>query len=69
MILTFDPRYRFHNRHTVRDQIMLRFEEQKLKVKVVIEQILGMVSFTADMWTARNNAAFLSLTIHYVNKD
>ena len=28
-----------------------------------------MVSFTANMWIARNNATFLDLTIHYVNKD
>ncbi|CAJ0855588.1 12737_t:CDS:2 [Entrophospora sp. SA101] len=61
--------YRFHGRTTIHDHIMLRFQEQKNKVKATIKQISRKVSLTSDMWTANNNKAFLSLTIHYVDND
>ena len=67
MISKFDPRYQFHNRHAIKDQIMILFQEKKEQVKSVISQIPGKIAFTTDMWTASNNAAFLSLTIHYVD--
>jgi hypothetical protein len=69
MISVFDTRYRFHNRTTIHDYIMLKFEEQKVKVKATIQQISRKVSLTSDMWTANNNKAFLSLTIHYIDND
>ncbi|CAJ0753236.1 18507_t:CDS:1, partial [Entrophospora sp. SA101] len=69
MISTFDSRYRFHNGQTIHDTIISRYEEQKNKVKISIQQIIGKVSLTSDMWTASNNKAFLSLTIHYVDDN
>ena len=41
--------------------------KEKKEVKLVISNIPGKASFTADMWTATNGTAFLSLTIHYIN--
>ena len=67
MITKFDPRYQFHNRHTIKDRIMKLFQDKKEHVKLVINQIPGKVSFTSDVWTASNGTAFLSLTIHYVD--
>jgi len=67
MISTFDPRYRFHNRHTIKDRIIKLYEETKEQVKSVISNIPGKAAFTSDMWTASNGTAFLSLTIHYID--
>ncbi len=36
MINTFDFKYLFYNRHTLKDQIILCFEEKKIQVKVII---------------------------------
>ena len=69
MVNTFDPKYRFHNRHTLKDQITIYFEGKKIQVKAMINQISGKVAFTADMWTSINNSAFLSLTIHYTDTN
>jgi len=69
MISKFDPRYRFHNRQTTKEQIMNQFNDKKTQVKNLIAGILGKVSFTSDMWTASNSDAFLSLTIHYVDNN
>jgi hypothetical protein len=62
VIKTFDPRYGFHNRETTKQQIINLFEEK-------ITQIPGKVSLTSDMWTASNNDAFLSLTIHFIDNN
>ncbi|CAG8685125.1 9397_t:CDS:2 [Cetraspora pellucida] len=67
MISNFDPRYRFHNRHTLKDNIVELYEKKKVNIKLVLNNILGKVSFTSDIWTAANKIAFLSLTIHYID--
>ena len=67
MIAKFDPRYRFHNRHTTKDQIVALFQNKREQVRLVLNQIPGKIALTSDMWTASNNHAFLSLTIYYVN--
>jgi len=69
IVNTFDPKYCFHNRHTLKDQIMIYFEGKKIQVKAMINQISEKVTFTADMWTSINNSAFLSLTIHYTDTN
>jgi len=40
-----------------------------MDIKKTIAQILKKVSLTSDMWTASNNDAFLSLTIHFVDNN
>ena len=67
MIAKFDPRYRFHNRYTTKDQIVALFQNKREQVRLVLNQIPGKIALTSDMWTASNNHAFLSLTIYYVN--
>ena len=67
MIAKFDPRYRFHNRHTTKDQIIVLFQNKREQVKLVLSKIPEKIALTSDMWTASNNKAFLSLTIHYVD--
>ena len=46
---------------------MALYYEKKEEVKLVINKIPGKAAFTADMWTATNGIAFLSLTIHYID--
>ena len=69
MIAKFDSRYQFHNRHSLKENIVSLFEEKLEVVKLVVQQIPGKVAFTSDMWTASNNTSFLSLTIHYVDSS
>jgi hypothetical protein len=40
-------------------------------VKTFLEDLTGTsgVSFTSDMWTARNHQSFLSITIHYITAN
>jgi len=69
MIAKFDPRYRFHNRHTLKENIINLFDEKLKVVKLVVRQIPGKVALTSDMWTASNSSSFLSLTLHYVDSS
>jgi len=49
MIAKFDPRYRFHNRHTLKDNIVDLYKEKLEIIKLVVQQIPGKVAFTSDM--------------------
>jgi hypothetical protein len=69
MIAKFDPRYRFHSRHTLKDNIVDLFKEKLEVVTLAVQQIPGKVALTSDMWTASNSSSFLSLTIHYVDSS
>ena len=46
---------------------MALYYEKKEEIKLVINKIPGKAAFTADMWTATNGIAFLSLTMHYID--
>ncbi|CAB4477506.1 unnamed protein product [Rhizophagus irregularis] len=67
MIAKFDLRYRFHNRHTLKDNIVNLFKEKLEIVKVAVRQISGKAALISNMWTASNSSLFLSLsTFHYI---
>src|SRR4051794_20399864 len=67
MISTFNPRYHFHNQHTIKDKIIRLYKEKKEQVKLIMSNILRKAAFILDMWTASNRIVFLSLTIHYID--
>ncbi|CAJ0864714.1 595_t:CDS:2, partial [Entrophospora sp. SA101] len=55
MISTFDSRYRFHNGQTIHDTIISRYEEQKNKVKISIQQIIALQMLQVDNANVRRN--------------
>ncbi|CAG8653042.1 24909_t:CDS:2, partial [Cetraspora pellucida] len=69
IIKKFDPCYQFHNCYTEKNHVITLFENKREKIKLVLLQILGKVLFTSNMWIALNSAAFLSLTIHFVDSS
>ncbi|CAB4391727.1 unnamed protein product [Rhizophagus irregularis] len=70
MITKFDLRYRFHNQHTLKDNIVNLFKEKLEIVKVAVRQISGKVALISNMWTASNSSLFLSLsTFYYIDSS
>ncbi|CAJ0764857.1 24618_t:CDS:2, partial [Entrophospora sp. SA101] len=61
MISTFDSRYRFHNGQTIHDTIISRYEEQKNKVKISIQQIIEInyLSPEIDIVTRWNSTFYM----------
>jgi len=65
----FCPRYTIPERHQVKDYIIDKFNNQRIKIINELHKIEGRYSLTADMWTSINKEAFLGLTLHYVDSN
>ncbi|CAB4377038.1 unnamed protein product [Rhizophagus irregularis] len=48
---------------------MTYYEEDKVKMKALLKDLPGKVSFTMDCWTSPSTKSFLSITAHFINKE
>jgi len=48
---------------------MAYYETEKVKMKDILKDLLGKVSFTTDCWTSPFAKSFLFLTAHFINKE
>ena len=70
MLQKFDSRYTPPDRTTfARNYLPALYEQEKLKVKKAISSELQYFSVTTDGWTSRANYSYISLTVHYINKN
>ena len=48
---------------------MKKYEIEKDKLKQQLAKIPSRVCLTYDYWTTSTNISYISLTVHYVDKD
>jgi len=63
------PSARIPTANTVKNRIMDCYKEDKIKIKALLKDIPGKVSFTMDCWTSPSAKSFLSLTAHFIDKN
>lgn len=69
MLQKFDPRYTPPDRTTfARNYIPALYEQEKARVKKEITE-LQYFAITTDGWTSRANCSYVTLTVHYINKN
>ena len=72
MMEKFDPKFICRSRSTYsRDRVPALYADLRKEVDAALDKDLGGqdgIAFTSDLWTSRNNDAYISLTIHYVDK-
>lgn len=68
-IRSLHPSARIPTANTVKNRIMNCYEEDKIKIKALLKDIPGKVSFTMDCWTSPSAKSFLSLTAHFIDKN
>ncbi|KAJ4947657.1 hypothetical protein JOQ06_009690 [Pogonophryne albipinna] len=66
LVALLDPRYTLPSRQVLKEMVVKRYEEEKMKAKAVLQRVEA-VSLTADMWTSINMDAYLAVTCHYVD--
>jgi len=54
---------------TVKVYILSMFEEERNRMRKVLQDTLGKISFTLDAWTSRNQLPFLGITAHWVDSE
>ena len=73
LVHTLDPRVTIKTRTTYsRDKLESLYDEVKglvdAELNKSVKELFG-IAFTTDMWTSRNNDAYLSLTAHFITLD
>ena len=69
-IYTLDPRYVIPCRQIIKREVNLLFNKRKTNIKLELNNISTKIALTTDIWSSKyNNAAFLGITMHYINND
>ncbi|CAB4390270.1 unnamed protein product [Rhizophagus irregularis] len=63
------PSAKIPSADTIKNKIMTYYEEDKVKMKALLKDLPGKVSFTMDCWTSPSTKSFLSITAHFINKE
>ncbi|CAB5351885.1 unnamed protein product [Rhizophagus irregularis] len=63
------PSAKIPSTDTIKNKIMTYYEEDKVKMKALLKDLPGKVSFTMDCWTSPSTKSFLSITAHFINKE
>lgn len=54
---------------TIKSHIMKFYEDDKEKIKNILKNISGKISFTTDCWTSLSSKSFMSITAHFIDDD
>ena len=54
--------------NTIKSQILKFYEEDKEKIKSILMNLSGKISFTTDCWTSPSMKSFMSITAHFINE-
>ena len=69
LVKTLDPRYNMPDRkHFSHVQLPRMYEECRAKVKEELQHV-EYYALTTDLWTSRVTQPYMSLTVHFINKD
>jgi hypothetical protein len=45
------------------------YEDDKEKIKNILINLPGKISFTTDCWTSPSTKSFMSITAHFINEE
>ncbi|KAK4492557.1 hypothetical protein RD792_003369 [Penstemon davidsonii] len=65
-----NPNFDLHSRNTLRADVIEIYEEEKLKIANMLNDLTSKVSLTTDMWTSDHSRdPYCCLTVHYIDED
>jgi hypothetical protein len=68
-IKSLRPSFPMKSRVTVRNDIMNMYLEQKEKLYAHLKTVHCKFSATMDMWTSRQNKAYMGITLHWIDDE
>ncbi|GAB2290914.1 hypothetical protein Dimus_038130 [Dionaea muscipula] len=63
-----EPKFEVPSRVTIARDMFKLFKVQKEKLKMELKASVGRISLTTDMWTSSNNASYMCVTAHFIDK-
>jgi hypothetical protein len=52
---------------TIRTGILFTFKKEQDRMRKILQETPGKISFTLDAWTSRNQLPFLGITAHWID--
>jgi len=63
------PDIQLVSRNTAKADAIKLYHKEKLRLKRLLENVPGRVSFTSDAWTSLTSDGYICLTAHFIDKD
>ena len=68
-IRSIHPTTKIPTADTIKSHIMNFYEDDKEKIKDILKNLSGKISFTTDCWTSPSSKSFMSITAHFIDND
>ncbi|CAN1791437.1 Putative AC9 transposase [Linum perenne] len=69
-LIDLQPQFRVSGRNTIKKEILNTYEVERVKVSKNMNDNIGRITITADMWTASNQKkGYMYVTTHYVDNN
>ena len=66
---TLYPAIKLPSANTIKNHIINIYDSEIKKIKEVIQNIPGKISYTIDIWTSPSAKSFLAITAHFMDKE
>jgi len=63
------PQYKMVSEKTVREDCMNIVNDLKEKVRTIVQEAPGHLSYTTDLWTSNQTLGYMVITCHFINKE
>lgn len=69
MVRMLRPGTNVPSANTIKNETMKIFNAEKARMRALLQETPGKLSFTVDVWTSANVEAFLGVTVHWIDKE
>ena len=69
MVRMLRPGTNVPSANTIKNETMKVFNAEKARMRALLQETPGKLSFTADVWTSANVEPFLGVTVHWIDKE
>src|SRR6185437_3661853 len=63
------PQYKMVSEKTVREDCMNIVNDLKEKVRTIVQEAPGRLSYTTDLWTSNQTLGYMVVTCHFIDKS
>jgi len=69
MLRMLRPGTKVPSANTIKNRIMGMFNAEKARVRTLLQETPGKLSFSLDVWTSVNMEPFLGITVHWIDEE
>ena len=67
-VKNLQPQYKMVSERTAHEDCMKIVSDLKEKVRIIVQEAPGNISYTTDLWTSVQTLGYMVITCHFINK-